>query len=73
MSAGLFLTSSSFTPPLSAAQIVVTVASSISATSIFSEIAVAVTHDLENSLPAIISEVHENTASMSSILSNIVH
>ena len=41
MSAGLFLTSSSFAPPSFAAQIVVTVASSISATSISSEIAVA--------------------------------
>lgn len=73
MSAGLFLTSSSFAPPSFAAQIVVTVASSISATSISSEIAVAVAHDLENSLAVIISEVHKNMASMSSIPPNIAY
>ena len=42
-------------------------ASSIPATYISSEIAVAVAHALENSLPAIISAVRENTASLSSV------
>ena len=67
LSAGLFLTSSSVVPPSSAAPVVVTAASSTSATSFSSEIAVAVAHALENSLPAIISAVRENTAPISSV------
>ena len=67
LSAGLFLTSSSLAPLSCATPIVVTVASSVYATSLSNEISVAEAHTLENSLPAIISAVSENTASISSV------
>ena len=63
---GLSVTSS-LASSSSAAPVVVVVASSVSAMSLFREIAVAVAHSLKNSLLAIISAVCENTASVSSI------
>ena len=72
LSAGLFSTMSSLAPSSSAAHVVVTVASSVSSRSFSSEIAVAVAHALEDSLPAIISTVRENAFLMSNAPPSVV-